>query len=291
MSLLGLLIFGTALGASGISCAKDNYYSKQNTRSVDKYGNVSYMDRKGKQYVNGELVYTTYEYVNGQKVPYYKGLKSGKLYKYPTTDSILESINDKINLERELDENNIKRAKERNKKSAQLYNNKYKQRVTTELSTRKVIACLWTDGKEKYGDGHYLKFYADPNGLFPDDVAKRDIGIAISKEEYWSLYDGDVSTYLPYSCEEARRRIADGTYPKLKYVSDTISEAEKEKVKENGLTIYKCVKEFKSPKPKTERCYPGHIVTCDKEGFLIFKGQRIGNIRTYLKDYFVKMED
>lgn len=178
--MIGTLIFLSVLGISGLSCLSDNHYCKKT--SIHKEGNDTvWYDRKGREIRNGE--YTTYriredKYGNfgGQVV----GLKTGTVYE------------DKLSEEYAFHKSEEKQCLEFAKKSDDLAYNKYypqyNKAFTTEISTGKIISCLWEYKEFPSGETKFRKYYFNPTTMkWPKGTAPGDMGIEITRDEYVRL--------------------------------------------------------------------------------------------------------
>lgn len=102
------------------------------------------------------------------------GRISGKIYH--------NSRDDEIERESKWDLRNLEISKEYGNLAYMKYDPTYKQSLTTEISTSRVIAALWEDY-----DGNYRKFYLKGHPYRPDESDPDDLGIIITKEEYEKL--------------------------------------------------------------------------------------------------------
>ena len=174
--MLAALLFGAALTVSGICAFKDDIVTKADSRRVDDKGNVSYYDRRGNRYINGERIRRTYFVDENGKTHFVeKGADTGKIYR----DKYQEVVNyyDKENAERK------KEAIEFGFSGYLAYVKEfdYAQLGFTEISTGKIIACLfsWKD--------EYRKFYWNHKGISTKETDMGDYGIKITKKEYDDL--------------------------------------------------------------------------------------------------------
>lgn len=178
---LGTLLFGLFAAGSGISCAKDNYDMKKETSHYDNNGCLTYYDRKGREFKNNEPVVQRIQVINGARYTNTVGLESGRVYE--------DGYKKELDFQNKKDKEAIEYAKRHGMKAAFLYNPQFNTRVTTELSTGKVIACLWSDENPDATKRKYRKFYVKSNAK-PYEynyTEKGDMGIQISKEEYLAL--------------------------------------------------------------------------------------------------------
>lgn len=192
--MLGSLIFFSMLGASGIKAAYDNYDMKKISRKVDEKGNVHYMDRLCRDYINGERVQrieTTDR--NGVKLYSTVGVNSGTVYDTSYgrgTQQLFEmSEHDK--------QENIKYGKNVYRQ----YNPYFGRSVTTEISTGRTITCLFSGKNSKTGKEFYRVWYFRPEcqgKLDYNTTVDGDMGIEITKEEFNKLKFGALTcTCMP----------------------------------------------------------------------------------------------
>lgn len=175
-------VFLAALGISGAKCAIENSQMKRNTRTVDKDGNVHYMDRLCNDYINGERVQRV-ETTDANGVTLYStvGVSSHKIYDTSYgrgTQQLFEmSERDK--------RDNIKRGK----LAYMQYNPYFGRQVTTEIATGRTITCLF-ENISKDGKNEYRKWYYNSirQGKYDyNTTLDGDYGIIITKEEYEKL--------------------------------------------------------------------------------------------------------
>ena len=180
--IMGLLFTAAFIG-SGICCAISNADSKKNTYHRDSNGNAHWMDRKGTEYVNGEKLYPhayTDQYGNWHSCMH--GVQSGKTY-YDSVDATVARM-------KPWDEERIAQAKAEGKNCCLVYNPIFEKSVSTEISTGKVITCLYKGTNDKTGVKSYRKFYFNPNTQKKwdyDRTEKGDYGIEITQAEYERL--------------------------------------------------------------------------------------------------------
>ena len=188
----GLLAFLGIYAGSAAKAAYDNYDMKRATRTVDKDGNVHYMDRLCNDYINGEKVKRVETRdKNGVKLYSTVGVNSKKVYKtsYDGRTQRLLDISEQ-NKQREIEYGNLAYLQ---------YNPYFGRQVTTEIETGRTITCLF---KREYGDKPiYKKWYFRPECQDKYDwrnTVKGDYGIDITEEEYEKLkIIGDTSNHLP----------------------------------------------------------------------------------------------
>ena len=187
--MLGLLMSLGLFGGAAAKNAYDNAAMKKYTSSYDSNGNHHYCDNSMREYINGEKVRNG-GYTDNKGI-YHRtetGVNSGKVY----TDYVCPSEQ----LKADYQDREIQWAKDHNVLIANIYQPRFKREVATELSTGKVIACMM-DYKVN-GITHYRKFYVKPDAKeYEYNVtAKGDMGIEITKDDYYSMF-----TVPPtYSC-------------------------------------------------------------------------------------------
>lgn len=201
--MLGLLISLGIFGGAAIKAGIDNASMMSYTTKKDENGNVHYLDRKCNEYINGEKI-TWKGYTDSQGI-YHRtqvGVNSGKVY----TDNLSSSEQ----LKKQFAEEEERWAREHNRAIVQRYNPRFKRQVTTEISTGKVIACVFD---YKYnGKMHYRKFYVKPDAKEWEynKIAKGDFGIEISKDE-WDRMNTRLGSHsqVPYD-QEILAKLHDG---------------------------------------------------------------------------------
>ena len=156
LGLLGVLGFLGALGISGTKCAIENEQSKNETMRIDENGNRVCYDRVGNKLFNGEKTYQHTRYDRyGNRHTYTVGANSNKIYG--------DSFDRRVAKMRKFEEENKKVALRYGKLAYNKFDPRFNRLVTTEMSTGKVIACLF---KSILNDGttEYRKFYCNnPN--------------------------------------------------------------------------------------------------------------------------------
>lgn len=173
---LGLLIGGLLFGGAAISAGIDNAKMMSKPYRYLDDGTPVYLDRKCKEWANGEKIVATYDYQNNKLV--YAGQRSGKVY-----------IDPEENTRRRMDEMSEKykrEAIERGYLAYKKYDHRVKRSITCEISTGKYIAALKGN---KYGGG-YRKYYLNrPDFEFHNCHMKddNDEGIEITREEFNKL--------------------------------------------------------------------------------------------------------
>lgn len=185
---LGLLIGGLIFGGAKIAAAIDNANMKSKPFRYLDDGTPVYLDRKCKEWVNGEKMIATYDYQNQKLV--YAGQRSGKVY-----------IDPEANQRRRMDEMSEKykrEAIEAGRLAYKKYDHRVKKFMTCEISTGKYIAALKGN---KYGGG-YRKFYVKSGFDFYNChcIADGDEGIEITREEFnkLNIVGGSHMTYSYY---------------------------------------------------------------------------------------------
>ena len=190
----GLLAFLGIYAGSAAKAAYDNHEMKNYTRTVDKDGNVHYMDRLCNDYINGERVKrveTTDR--NGVKLYSTVGVNSSKVYDTSYgrgTQQLFEmSEHDK--------QENLKYGKN----VYSQYNPYFGKTVTTEISSGRTITCLFSGKNSKTGKEFYRVWYFRPEcqgKLDYNTTVDGDMGIEITKEEFNKLNFGALTcTCMP----------------------------------------------------------------------------------------------
>lgn len=177
--MLGTLLFLGAVGISGICCSVDNYKTKKDTTKIDKNGNITYYDRNGQDYINHEKVYRRTQYGEyNQEHHQIVGVRSGIVYD--------DDYDRMTKLDRETSERNKRESMARGKLTYDNYDPRFRRKVTTEIGTGKVIACLYKGENLKTGEPEYRKFYVKDNPGKTDyyKTVPGDFGIIITEEEY-----------------------------------------------------------------------------------------------------------
>lgn len=173
--------FGTLLlcGLLGISKIKDIIDNKDAMSTPINHledGTPVYMNNKLDTYINGEKVVTKYAYdINGDIYLQRVGERSGRVYNDP--------VQNELKREEKYDREYLEQAKRLGLLAYEKYSPKYKRRLTTEISTGKVIVALY----KGIHPGEYRKFYLNENCRSYNESAPGDMGILISKEEYDKL--------------------------------------------------------------------------------------------------------
>lgn len=177
--MLGGLIFLGALGAfigSGIKQASDNSYVKKHTYRNDIYGNTVWNNGKGETFVNGEKTHEVLKHDQyGHSHMYTVGNTTGKVYA-DSHDLILHRM-------RIEDQQRLEKARANGYLAYPKYDDKFKRRITTEISTGKPIACLYNYPKK----GIYRKFYLGENITTYWHTKPGDFGTPITAEEWKKL--------------------------------------------------------------------------------------------------------
>lgn len=190
----GLLAFLGIYAGSAAKAAKDNYDMKKTTRTVDKDGNIHYMDRLCNDYINSERVKrveTTDR--NGVKLYSTVGVNSSKVYDTSygrgTQQLFAMSEHDK--------QENLKYGKN----VYSQYNPYFGKTVTTEISSGRTITCLFSGKNSKTGKEFYRVWYFRPEcqgKLDYNTTVDGDMGIEITKEEFNKLNFGALTcTCMP----------------------------------------------------------------------------------------------
>lgn len=179
----GLLAFLGIRAGSAAKAAYDNHEMKNYTRTVDKDGNVHYMDRLCNDYINGERVKrveTTDR--NGVKLYSTVGVNSSKVYDTSYGRGTQQLF--------EMSERDKQDAIERGKLAYTQYNPYFGRSVTTEIATGRTITCLFEGKDPETKEPFYKKWYFRPECQDKYDwrnTVKGDYGIDITKEEYYKL--------------------------------------------------------------------------------------------------------
>ena len=177
----GLLAFLGIYGVSALNAFADDVSMMKHCRTVDKDGNVHYMDRLCNDYINGERVKKVEtKDKNGVKSYSIVGTKSGKVYK-TSYDGRTQRMFD-------ISEQNKQMEIERGNLAYLQYNTYFGRHVTTEIATGRTITCLfaWEHGDKPI----YKKWYFRPecqDKFGYRETVKGDYGIDITKEEYYKL--------------------------------------------------------------------------------------------------------
>lgn len=190
----GLLAFLGIYAGSAAKAAYDNHEMKNYTRTIDKDGNVHYMDRLCNDYINGERVKrveTTDR--NGVKLYSTVGVNSSKVYDTSygrgTQQLFAMSEHDK--------QENLKYGKN----VYSQYNPYFGKTVTTEISSGRTITCLFSGKNSKTGKEFYRVWYFRPEcqgKLDYNTTVDGDMGIEITKEEFNKLNFGALTcTCMP----------------------------------------------------------------------------------------------
>lgn len=190
----GLLAFLGIYAGSAAKAAYDNHEMKNYTRTIDKDGNVHYMDRLCNDYINGERVKrveTTDR--NGVKLYSTVGVNSSKVYDTSYgrgTQQLFEmSEHDK--------QENLKYGKN----VYSQYNPYFGKTVTTEISSGRTITCLFSGKNSKTSKEFYRVWYFRPEcqgKLDYNTTVDGDMGIEITKEEFNKLNFGALTcTCMP----------------------------------------------------------------------------------------------
>ena len=195
--MLGALLFFGMLGVSGAKVAYDNYDMKRASRRVDEKGNVHYMDRQCRDYINGERVKRV-ETSDRNGVTLYStvGTNSHKVYNTSYGRGTQQLLG--------LSESNKKSAINYGFLAYRQFNPYFGEFVTTEIATNRTITCLFKGENKKTGEMVYRKWYYRPEcqgKLDFRETVDGDMGIPITKDEYIKLNVGGsyVNTPTDYS--------------------------------------------------------------------------------------------
>lgn len=190
---LGFFFLGTMLTGSDIKCGIDNVKAKNYSYRIDEKGRPTWIDRKGRPYINGERVVSKYDYQREELLQV--GEKTGRVYFDPEVARLQKM--------EKTSEDNRQYSLKWGYTSYMKYVPELDKFITCEMSTGKFIAAL-TRGHDANGQFEYRKFYLDidaikpknPNKFMPSTCAPTqyvfypmpgDEGIVISKEEFKAL--------------------------------------------------------------------------------------------------------
>ena len=190
----GILAFLGIYGASALNALADDVSMMKHSCTVDKDGNIHYIDRLCNEYINNERVKKVEtKDKNGVKLYSTVGVKSGRVYK-TSYDGRTQRMFD-------ISEQNKQTEIERGNLAYLQYNPYFGRHVTTEIATGKVITCLYEGKDPETGKMVYKKWYFRPECQDKYDwshTVKGDYGIDITEEEYEKLkIIGDTSNHLP----------------------------------------------------------------------------------------------
>lgn len=190
----GLLAFLGIYTGSAAKAAYDNHEMKNYTRTVDKDGNVHYMDRLCNDYINGERVKrveTTDR--NGVKLYSTVGVNSSKVYDTSYGRGTQQLF--------EMSEHDKRENLKYGKNVYSQYNPYFGKTVTTEISSGRTITCLFSGKNSKTGKEFYRVWYFRPEcqgKLDYNTTVDGDMGIEITKEEFNKLNFGALTcTCMP----------------------------------------------------------------------------------------------
>ena len=177
------LLFSTVMH---VAAAIDKYVRDKKSMSSPMYydseGRAVYMDTSRNKYINGEKVISKFDYKTG--VESEVGSRTGTVY-FNSRDSKAKIMREQY------DNRRLYEAEKEGKLACKLWHPEYDQFLTTELSTGKIIVCLYEDiytgeCRKFYYKGGYERFIS--NGCFMNSKPG-DMGIVITKEEYDKLYN------------------------------------------------------------------------------------------------------
>lgn len=171
MAGLFALIWGALYGTAKIKEKIDDHQAKKTPAYYTKDGDPIYIDSQGRKFVNGERAIPVFDPVHHEVQ--YRGKYSNVLYESPYENQMANV--------RKWDEKYKQDAIDRGYTSYLKYDERLKVRVTTEMSTGKVIASLVYN----QDTGECYKTYMEPGA----SVASASDGIRhpISAEEYKKL--------------------------------------------------------------------------------------------------------
>lgn len=201
--MFGLLFSGLLHGAAAIG----KYIKDKDYMSSPVYyenGTPVYIDSSGRKYMNGEKVETKYDYKNGGLIEV--GSRSGTVY-FSQVDAKAKRMHEQYDIP------NLKQAERRGELACNLWYPQYDKMLTTEISTGKIISCLYRDiytdeCRKFYYKGGYQRFIE--NGCFRT-TQPGDMGIVITREEYDKLNISG-NTCAMYPCDD--------TYYELERISE-----------------------------------------------------------------------
>ena len=190
----GLLAFLGIYAGSALNALADDVSMMKHSCTVDKDGNIHYIDRLCNEYINNERVKKVEtKDKNGVKLYSTVGVKSGRVYK-TSYDGRTQRMFD-------ISEQNKQMEIERGNLAYLQYNPYFGRHVTTEIATGKVITCLYEGKDPETGKMVYKKWYFRPECQDKYDwrnTTKGDYGIDITEDEYEKLkIIGDTSNHLP----------------------------------------------------------------------------------------------
>ena len=190
----GILAFLGIYAGSALNALADDVSMMKHSCTVDKDGNIHYIDRLCNEYINNERVKKVEtKDKNGVKLYSTVGVKSGRVYK-TSYDGRTQRMFD-------ISEQNKQMEIERGNLAYLQYNPYFGRHVTTEIATGKVITCLYEGKDPETGKMVYKKWYFRPECQDKYDwrnTTKGDYGIDITEDEYEKLkIIGDTSNHLP----------------------------------------------------------------------------------------------
>ena len=190
MAGLGLLIYGAMQLVGGVGRTVEDVQAKKESFHLDEKGNSVCFGRTGQQYINGEETYNrtiTDQYGNShfQLV----GRNTGKIYN-DTYDK------KKVGLNEETKRNYDYAIEHKRLAYEDLSDPRFNTSVLKEISTGKIITCLYKRKNPKTCKMEYRKWYLT-DSLYREygksaynKTEKGDLGILITKEEYLGLGGG-----------------------------------------------------------------------------------------------------
>lgn len=183
---LGTLLFAAMLGGSAIKCGIKNANMMSTPHHYLKDGTPVYIDRLGKEYINGEQI--EYRFDSKSKQLLGVGKNSGRIYIDPR-----RTMYDR---EYATDERNRQKSLAEGKLAYMEFCPERSKRLTCEISTGKYIALLKGDRKNGY-----RKFYLDLSDRYTTCLpARGDEGVPITMEEFdkLNINGGSHSAYDTY---------------------------------------------------------------------------------------------
>lgn len=127
MAGLGILIYSLLAGAAAIGRGIENEKVKSQTYKIDEKGRPTYMDRYGKEYINGEKVIPKIIYGNNLRTVYV-GQRTGTVYRDPNDRFLVRN------------EENKQKAIAEGKFAYEKWNFDWNMSMTTEVVTDRTIA-------------------------------------------------------------------------------------------------------------------------------------------------------
>ncbi len=181
--MFGILFTGAMWLYSGIKNVIDDSEAMSKPSEEFKDGITVYRDRKYTPYINGEKCYErtkTDEYGNYHRQ--YVGCSSGRIYH--------DSYQEVLDKRREEERKEIEKQKKAGYSAYLKYYEEARQKLTTEISTGKVIAALSIDSL-----GNCKKYYAESNRCYWHYDEKEGIPISIDEMNALNISFGSHKVY------------------------------------------------------------------------------------------------